>query len=72
MADEGIGLLEKKQRGGEERVVAGAAGEKAFIARCTILRVLNSFAGVIPRIGNGPPEYTARYSGNPLEKFTLP
>lgn len=37
-----------------------AAGEKAFIARCTILRVLNSFAGVIPRIGNGPQEYTAR------------
>lgn len=35
--------------------VLGAAGEKAFIAHCTILRVLNSFADIIPRIGNGPP-----------------
>lgn len=43
---------------GMKRVVVmpRAAGEKAFIARCTILRVLNSFAGVIPTIGNGSQE----------------
>lgn len=40
----------------ERVVVPQAAGEKAFIARCTILRVLNSFAGVIPTIGNGSQE----------------
>jgi len=49
--------LGKGQGGGMERVVVPqAAGEKAFIARCTILRVLNSFAGVIPTIGNGSQE----------------
>lgn len=56
-ADEG-GFARKGKAGEQvERVVPQAAGEKAFIARCTILRVLNSFAGIIPKIGNGSQEY---------------
>jgi len=48
--------LEREERRGKERVVISqAAGEKAFIAHCTILRVLNSFAGVIS-IGNSSQE----------------
>jgi len=48
--------LEREERRGKERVVVSqAAGEKAFIAHCTILRVLNSFAGVIS-IGNSSQE----------------
>lgn len=57
----------RKARGGE--IGSQAAGEKAFIARCIILRVLNSIASVSQDPRDLKDAAGARQS---FEEFTLP